>query len=255
VKDYTAVATQLGLTHLIAISQTKSSNVVARIGRFMNGPTLHFKVTQYSLVTQVKQAQKKPFESASVLQTPPIVVLNNFGQSEENTVKLMRTTLQNMFPPINVKTVRLSECRRVVLFHLKKDDGLVEMRHYAIRAQPVGINRNIKKILQSKIPDLSQLRDVSEFLDSQAYGAGAASDSEADEEYSKVVLPDKFKGTGNERSQKSAIKLTELGPRMTLELFKVESGLCEGDILFHKFQTKTPEEARQTKERVRKDAI
>jgi ribosome biogenesis protein SSF1/2 len=136
------------------------------------------------------------------------------------------------------------------LFHLKKDDGLVEMRHYAIRAQPVGINRNIKKILQSKIPDLSQLRDVSEFLDSQAYGAGAASDSEAEEEYSKVVLPDKFKGTGNERSQKSAIKLTELGPRLTLELFKVESGLCEGDILFHKFQAKTPEEARQTKERV-----
>jgi ribosome biogenesis protein SSF1/2 len=127
----------------------------------MNGPTLHFKVGQYSLIRQVKQSQKKPFESAATLQTPPIVVLNNFGQSEENTVKLMRTTLQNMFPSINVKTVRLAACRRVVLFHMKKDDGTVEMRHYAIRATPVGISRNIKKIIQAKIPDLSELQVLS----------------------------------------------------------------------------------------------
>lgn len=46
------------------------------------------------------------------------------------------------------------------------------------------------------------------------------------------------------------MKLTELGPRLNLELFKVESGLCEGDILYHKFQTKTPEEAERTKKRV-----
>ena len=124
----------------------------------MNGPTLHFKILQYSLISQVKQSQKKPFESAVTLQTPPIVVLNNFGQSEENTVKLMRTTFQNMYPSINVKTVRLSECRRVVLFHMRKEDGLIEMRHYAIRATPVGISRNVKKILQAKIPDLSSLQ-------------------------------------------------------------------------------------------------
>jgi hypothetical protein len=31
------------------------------------------------------------------------------------------------------------------------------MRHYAIRAQPVGISRSVKKILQARIPDLGQL--------------------------------------------------------------------------------------------------
>lgn len=69
----------------------------------------------------------------------------------------MRVTFQNMFPSINVKTVKLSDCRRVVLFHFLKEEGVVEVRHYAIRANPVGINRNVKRILQAKIPDLSQL--------------------------------------------------------------------------------------------------
>ena len=87
----------------------------------------------------------------------PLVVLNGFGQSEQSHVKLMRAAFQNMFPTINVDNVKLADCRRVVLFHVNKDDETVEMRHYAIKATPVGVSRSVKKILQSKIPDLSKL--------------------------------------------------------------------------------------------------
>lgn len=69
----------------------------------------------------------------------------------------MKIMLQNMLPTIDVKTVRLSDCRRVVLFHYRKEDGLVELRHYAIRATPVGVSRSVKKIIQGKVPDLSSL--------------------------------------------------------------------------------------------------
>jgi ribosome biogenesis protein SSF1/2 len=89
--------------------------------------------------------------------TPPLVVLNNFGQSEESQVKLMRITFQHMFPTINTKTVKLSDCRRVVLYHYHKDEGTVEMRHYAIRAQPVGVSTAVKRILQSRVPNLGDL--------------------------------------------------------------------------------------------------
>ena len=51
-------------------------------------------------------------------------------------VKLMRITFQQLFPPTNVATVRLADCRRVVLFHYDKESETVEMRHYAIRATP-----------------------------------------------------------------------------------------------------------------------
>ena len=92
-----------------------------------------------------------------IVTTPAIVVLNNFGSSNDNHVQLMRVMFQNMLPSINVKTVKLSDCRRVVLFHYRKEDGVVEMRHYAIRATPVGVSRSVKKILQGKIPNLSEL--------------------------------------------------------------------------------------------------
>ena len=37
-------------------------------------------------------------------------------------------------------------------------------------------------------------------------------------------------------------RLTELGPRLTLQLVKVEEGICEGEVMFHEFVQKTDEE-------------
>lgn len=75
------------------------------------------------------------------------VVLNNFGDKQASShVKLMKVSLQNMFPSINVATVRLQDCRRVVMFNLDKANGTVEMRHYAVRATPTGITKAIKKV-------------------------------------------------------------------------------------------------------------
>lgn len=190
----------------------------------------------------------------STVHTPPVLVLNNFNQSDEQQVKLMKVTFQHMYRTINVNTVKLSDCRRVVLYHFMPETGNVEMRHYAVRANPVGISRNVKKIIQSKIPDLSNLEDISEFIEGNAGGFGGnASDSEAEDEASKVTLPDRFVGRGNAKAQLSAMKLTELGPRLTLELFKVEQGVNEGDILYHKFVHKTPEEAAAIKARIERE--
>merc|ERR1712154_750409 len=96
-------------------------------------------------------------ENSTIRSHPPIVVTNNFGdKTAAPHVKLMRITFQNMFPAINVATIKLSECRRVVLFNFirrdnvkdstndsgrEEEDEEVEVRHYAIRATPVGVNR------------------------------------------------------------------------------------------------------------------
>lgn len=42
-------------------------------------------------------------------------------------------------------------------------------------------------------------------------------------------------GRVNRASNKSAVKLQEVGPRMTLQLVKVEEGLCSGSIIFDAF--------------------
>lgn len=47
----------------------------------------------------------------------------------------------------------------------------------------------------------------------------------------------------------SACRLTEVGPRMSLQLIKIEDGVCSGEVLFHEFVSKTPEELRELSER------
>lgn len=55
-KDYIAVADKLGVTHIFAISQT-DKNIVMKIGKTPEGPTIHFRVKEYSLSQQIKALQ------------------------------------------------------------------------------------------------------------------------------------------------------------------------------------------------------
>lgn len=249
IKDFTSVAGHLGLSHILAFSQTEN-NIILRIGRFPGGPTVHFKVLQYSLANQVRAIQKKPYNSITSYQFAPIVVLNNFNSVEQHKMELISITLQHMFPSIDVKTVNISECRRIVLFNYILETDTIDMRHYAIRAAPVGVNKTVKRLLQSKTPNLGDLEDISDFVMTGGGYGGVASDSEAEDEMTRVILPDRYTGHGNNASQQSALKLVELGPRLTLEAFKVERGVAEGDILYHKYETKTPAEAAAIKKHV-----
>ena len=60
--------------------------------------------------------------------------------------------------------VKLNTIRRCVLFHFYPEDGSVEMRHYSIKAVPVGVSKAVKRLVQSKIPNLANLNDISEFI-------------------------------------------------------------------------------------------
>ena len=43
-------------------------------------------------------------------------------------------------------------------------------------------------------------------------------------------------------------RLTEVGPRLKLLLIKVEDGMCDGEVLYHNFISKSDEEIRALKE-------
>ncbi|OEL35875.1 Peter Pan-like protein [Dichanthelium oligosanthes] len=61
--------------------------------------------------------------------------------------------------------------------------------------------------------------------------SGYGSESEVDDEAAMVSLPsdvDKL----NKASRKSAVRLQEIEPRMTMRLVKVEAGLCSGYVLY-----------------------
>jgi len=268
----------LGLTHIMSLSQNQS-RLSMRLARTPSGPTLTFKIQQFSLSKNVRKVQRRPFDvnSTNITSNPPIVVTNNFGDVTASPhVKLMRITFQNMFPALNVATVKLSDCKRVVLFNFLRreddeegvntngqaeEDEEVEVRHYAIRATPVGVNKKVRRIIQAKIPNLSKLEDISDYITGMtesgapaAAASGAMSDSEAEDETSHVILPQKYSGRGNAKSHKSALKLVELGPRLRMKLTKVERGLASGDVMYHAYVKKNPEDARKQREKIQQEA-
>lgn len=114
-----------------------------------------------------------------------------------------------MFWQINLSTIR-----RCICLNYNTTSKIIDFRHYAIKVVPVGLSKGIKKIVQAKIPNLSKCQDISEFLTKPTM-----SESEAeDDENSHVILSQKLSSRGNHANSKSAIRLFELGPRITLQV-------------------------------------
>jgi ribosome biogenesis protein SSF1/2 len=280
-KDFIDVAGPLGVTHFLMLSQTEH-NVMLRIARAPRGPTLTFRVDAYSLSSSVRALAKQSPDLVTAFETPPLVVLHNFssvsgaaatataGVGLADALRMTMVTFQAMFPSIDPAAVRLAACRRVVLVHYHPPatattgaegdaaatpaatataagPGRIEVRHYYVRAVPVGLSRGVGKVVASKaLPDLGGLHDIADFVLGERAGGAGASDSEGEDALGaaagRVTLPSAFGGRGNVASQQSAIHLTEIGPRLTLTLVKIEAGMAAGEVLYHAFVAKTAAE-------------
>ena len=103
-KDFVSVAGELGVSHFLIY--TKSDiNVHLRVCRLSRGPTLTFRVQDYTLCRDVVSALKKPNMDPKQFNHHPLLVMNNFSGGEMH-IKLMSTMFQNMFPSININKVR-----------------------------------------------------------------------------------------------------------------------------------------------------
>jgi ribosome biogenesis protein SSF1/2 len=207
-----------------ATATLNSDRLNLRLARLPEGPTLSFRVHRFSLSKDIKKLQRRPMSDGnqSLHNHPPIVVTNNFGGQQQSTskstssstmdnnnnnninnnnvpphIKLLRITFQNLFPAINVATVKLTDCRRVVLFNLVEESivppheinqysheatsrdnhqnprntrTMIEIRHYAIRATPTGVNRKVRRIVQASkiLPNLSKVADIADYIEGNA---------------------------------------------------------------------------------------
>lgn len=252
-RDYTAVAAPLGVSHLMVVQQgARAPNL--KVARMPHGPTVSFRIEAYALSRQIRAAQKKVYDITAALLNPPLVVLNNFEESvlqNKRHLKIASLTFQSLFPSINVRTVKLATCNRVLLLHLNEEDDTIEFRHYLVRTRAHGASRLIKRVLKSSVPNLGTAEDISEILHHRSTSAGyATSDSEFEDEDSKIKAPVKqSRSQGQQKSHQqsaslnqSVVQLTEVGPRLKLLVYKVEDGLFTGEVQYHAFQEKTKEE-------------
>jgi len=243
-KDFVHVAGPYGISHFVTFSKTTISPMM-RICRLPRGPTLTFRLNEYSLMREITAILKRPKTIGQQFKYPPLVILNNFD-NESLEMKLMTTMFQNMFPAIRVHKLKLTEIKRCALFNYDKEKNVIDFRHFNIEAVPVGVNKGIKRLLKTKIPDLGKLNDISDLIT----GGALLSESEGEEPAEdKVTLPQRMSGRGNLKSGQSAIRLTEMGPRLKLELVKIEEGVACGEVLFHKYVEKNKTEKKELRRR------
>eukprot|EP01132_Coremiostelium_polycephalum_P004973 gene4973-6194_t len=275
-KDFVNVAGLLGVTHLVGFSTTDIGSYMT-IGRIPSGPTITFKVNQFTLMSDIAKIKRRPSSFEQSFLHAPLVVLNNFGRGTPH-LEMASTIVQSLFPSINIFTLKLSGCKRVVLFNYDKESKQIEFRHYAIKVADVGVNRSIKRVIQSRVPDVSNLNDISDYIldgigaaesDYEDGGDGEVNVTSAQINSARMNKSYKVKeesksssvdgGDGGEgssssgsSSQKKSIKLEEIGPRISLSILKIEEDLFSGSILHHEFITKSEAE-KQTIEMNRKE--
>ncbi|XP_060095915.1 suppressor of SWI4 1 homolog [Heteronotia binoei] len=240
-KDFVSVAGPLGITHFLVFTKTPTT-INLKLFRLPGGPSLTFRVTQYSLIKDVVSSLKRHRMHEQQFTHHPLLILNNFGLQGMH-IKVMASMFQNMFPSINVHKVNLNAIKRCVLISYDPDSQTLEFRHYSLKVVPVGMSKGLKKFLQEKFPNMSRLQDISELLVKDI----ALSESEAEQDGSHNIteLPQAYAGRGNMKSEQSAVRLTEIGPRMMLQLIKVEEGLGQGNVLYHSFIHKTEQEIQE----------
>lgn len=253
VKDFTSVASSLGVSFMMLYSQNETSGSVhLRFSKMSNGPTISYKVVEYSLCKDIISSQKNPksLSSASTeLMIPPLLVLNGFTNPKdaEPQEKLAVTMFQNMFPPISPQDTNVNTIKRVLLINKDKETGLIDIRHYMIETKLVDVSKNVRKLVNIKrkkskrLPNLARVGDVSDVILDPYAQAGFTSDSEVEED-SIVEVKEVVKTPIPDGKRKRAVKLVELGPRLKLELEKIEEGICDGRVLYHERIHKTKEE-------------
>ncbi|VEU22901.1 DEKNAAC104169 [Brettanomyces naardenensis] len=283
VKDFVSVAGSLGVSMLMIFSQNdKTGGIHLRFAKMGHGPTISFKVLEYSLCKDVTKTLHNPksLSKGSVeFQSPPLLVLNGFTNPKEaeSYEKLVITMFQNLFPPISPQNTKVGTIKRVLLINKDKQSGRIDVRHYMIDTKLIDVSKNVRKLVGMKkrrngrIPNLSRVEDVSEIiLDPLAAAGGFTSDSEVETDavvevreemeenatkqkkigVKKVEIDtekDENEGEGEVR-RKRAVKLTEIGPRLKLELVKIEEGVCDGKVMYHSYIKKSEEEEERMEE-------
>jgi len=221
-RDYTTMAGPLGVTHLLLFSKSPSGNTNMRLAITPRGPTLHFRVENFSLSKDILKAQRHPQTSKLLYMNAPLLVMNNFTSSASTTTatedttphvpkhleSLITTIFQSLFPALNPQTTPLPNIKRVLLLNREPPSNpengtyTITLRHYAISTRSAGLSKPMKRLHQAshgakseargkRMPNLGRLEDVSEWLldgDAGSYTSGSESEPDVDAEV-EVLAP------------------------------------------------------------------
>ena len=196
-------------------------------------------------------------------------VLSKVNRTGYYHKQLMSVMFKHMFSPMNVIKMKLNNCKRVVFFNYDSENDHIQIRHYKIQTATnlKGVSRGIKKIIKQKrakfdnkkaseqrngmdadkYPDLSKYKDITDYVEQNKEEYCSESEVE-DDEATKVII-DKIKSGNSKKSGAHFVRLKEIGPRITMELVKIEELVNDGKVLYHRYVNKTEAEIRELQQR------
>lgn len=74
IKDFLNVAGPMGVTHFLIVSKTETAPYL-RVARTPQGPTLTFKIHEYSLALDVAKSQLRPRSPPDLFKNSPLVMV------------------------------------------------------------------------------------------------------------------------------------------------------------------------------------
>ncbi|KAF2350317.1 Brix domain [Trinorchestia longiramus] len=248
VRDLIKASGPLHISHSIIFTRT-SEGAYMKLCTMPSGPTITFSISEYSLMKDVRASQKRPTALPPVPRlTPPCLMMNNLQPNAgPKHLQLVASSMLQIFPKILPDQSSCSNMKRCCMLYYDPATDLLDFRHYAIHLTSSTASKLISVLVnKNKIPDLHKFESIEDALDKD----GLASDSECEED-SKVDLKHQLgnKQLKRPRSQQSSVKLKDAGPRMTLKVQKIETGLLGGDVLYHSKVTVAPEEMQLRAER------
>ncbi|KRX44704.1 Suppressor of SWI4 1 -like protein [Trichinella murrelli] len=216
-KDFVSIAGPLSVSHMLIFTRSESF-LNMRLIRLPRGPTLMFRVLEYTLAKDVVSALRKSVHSKWQPNFSPLLIFNGF-ENDNNAVKLTHTMFQTMLPSLNVDSVR--------------SDQVEQHSTIAIKVVPSGVSKQAKVFLKNRVPDLGRHQDISDFFIKPQYLS--ESEQEGEVEGNVVELPQQINAPGCKNATEVAVRLIEMGPRLRLQLIKIEEGISNGPVLYNRF--------------------
>eukprot|EP01106_Pelomyxa_sp_JSP_P013461 TRINITY_DN402_c0_g1_i3.p1 TRINITY_DN402_c0_g1~~TRINITY_DN402_c0_g1_i3.p1 ORF type:complete len:251 (-),score=64.99 TRINITY_DN402_c0_g1_i3:111-863(-) len=199
---------------------------------------------------QERRGQGRTIQTVMKMKMKMEAVVSTQSTGSKNHHKLVVTMFQNLFPPFNVKVIKARACRRAMLVNYNSGDDTISIRHYLIHATPTDTAHDLLPLLEENPSRFSKSRLSSGILKKREKrkGKGAAASEEL-----QVDIKGGYEG--HETVGKSTITLTELGPRLELQLLVVHDALWDGTLLYslHAESAQEAEEAQTGEKRARTD--
>lgn len=245
IKDFLSLVDIYGLSHMIMFTNTEKNSYL-HFAKMPKGPTVTFTLKKYLLASDIfSQVEKDKIPLTKNYGNIPLLIMSGFNNNKipeeySTPIKIVAMLFQSFFPPVNLGEVQIKKFKRVVLVNLilneKNLKPEIEFRHYDIELQKYSTKKTISNLINNlgKAKDLSNFNNISDYI---LKHSGYSSCSDNEEEAKCEILDEK-----NNKNEKNTIKLKEIGPRLNLNIFKIQEGFFKGNVVYHSLIKKTRKE-------------